>query len=122
LPDDKDWTDLAEALPGFDLENIKFIVGGQREVLLSFLQEFYTESKGESLVVADLLRQGDTQAAKRVVHTLKGVSGSLGAMQLHTACDEFSNQLKLQCFEPATLEHWQAVFEQTMSSIKALNT
>ena len=122
LPDDKDWTDLAEALPGFDLENIKFIVGGQREVLLSFLQEFYTESKGESLVVADLLRQGDNQAAQRIVHTLKGVSGSLGAMQLHTACDEFSNQLKLQCFEPATLEHWQAVFEQTMSSIKALNT
>ncbi len=122
LPDDKDWTDLAEALPGFDLENIKFIVGGQREVLLSFLQEFYTESKGESLVVADLLRQGDTQAAKRVVHTLKGVSGSLGAMQLHTACDEFSHQLKLQCFESATLEHWQSVFEQTMSSIKALNT
>ena len=122
LPDDKDWTDLAEALPGFDLENIKFIVGGQREVLLSFLQEFYTESNGESLVVADLLSQGDTQAAQRIVHTLKGVSGSLGAMKLHIACDEFSNQLKLQCFEPATLEHWQAVFEQTMSSIKALNT
>ena len=119
---EKQWAALEQALPGFDLENIKIIVSGEPELLKSFLQEFYSESKDDSSVIAKMLKLGDTQGSQRLVHTLKGLSGSLGAMQLYDASETFNNQLKQQHLEAAHLEHWQAIFEQTMASIKALTT
>jgi len=119
---DKQWTALEQALPGFDLENIKIIVSGQPELLKSFLQEFYSDAKDDSSAIAKMLNLGDTQGAQRLVHTLKGLSGSLGAMQLYDASEAFNNQLKQQHLEAGHLEHWQAIFAQTMASIKALTT
>lgn len=119
---EKQWAALEQALPGFDLVNIKIIVSGEPELLKSFLQEFYSESKDDSSVIAKMLKLGDTQGAQRLVHTLKGLSGSLGAMQLYDASEAFNIQLKQQHLEAAHLEHWQAIFEQTMASIKALTT
>ena len=119
-----DWTDLAADLaadlPGFDLHNIMTILGGQREPLLRMLREFFEDFNGESATVINLVSNGQTEAAKTLLHTLKGVAGNLGAMKLHQACIMLDSQLTQDDFNAESLQIWLNAFDSTMLTIAAV--
>jgi HPt (histidine-containing phosphotransfer) domain-containing protein len=45
------------------------------------------------------LQQGDHEAVRHVVHTLKSSSASVGALALSQCCSEIENRLRLQQFD-----------------------
>jgi HPt (histidine-containing phosphotransfer) domain-containing protein len=45
---------------------------------------------------AQALEQGDQEALRHVVHTLKSSSASVGALELSRGCGEIENRLRLQ--------------------------
>jgi len=84
------------SLPGLDLEEAARILEGDwamlRRVLISF-HECFTVAP---LQLADALDKGDWESARRLVHTLKGLSQSIGAQRLHLLAVRFEKQLVRQ--------------------------
>ncbi len=58
---------------------------GRMPFLVRALQHFADESKNWSVTLAEHLARGDTEAARRQVHTLKGLSGTFAMSHLHAA-------------------------------------
>ncbi len=75
-----------EAVPGLELAQALRVVRGNRTRLAQFLRKFSVDHGGDGRRIEACLGFGETAEAARVVHTLKGLAGSLGlaAIQAHT--------------------------------------
>jgi len=75
-----------EAIPGLDLGQALRVVRGNRARLAQFLRKFSADHGGDGRRIEACLGFGETAEAARVVHTLKGLAGSLGlgVIQTHT--------------------------------------
>jgi len=75
-----------ETIPGLDLAQALRVVRGNRGRLAQFLRKFSADHGGDGQRIGACLGFGETADAARVVHTLKGVAGSLGlaSIQTHT--------------------------------------
>jgi CheY-like chemotaxis protein len=81
---ESDEGELPESIPGIDIEKALKRLGSAtllRQVLTSFRQENLETM--QSLHAA--LAQGDDQLVQRIIHTVKGVGGNLGATELASA-------------------------------------
>ena len=75
-----------------DLEVIDRLreLGGedQPELVFDLIRLFLTDAHDRLAEMRRALREGDLDAIARIAHTLKGSSGSLGAVQLAEVCRE----------------------------------
>ena len=76
---------LPSALPGIDIADGLGRVGGNVKVYSDLLRRFTAGFADAAATAERLLAAEDAEAAGRVVHSLKGVAGNLGARQLHDA-------------------------------------
>jgi CheY-like chemotaxis protein/signal transduction histidine kinase/HPt (histidine-containing phosphotransfer) domain-containing protein len=60
-------------------------LGGNDRLLASVVTEFARDYAGSAAALAGLLAAGDTESARRLVHTVKGVAGNLAAEPLAQA-------------------------------------
>ena len=92
-PVPKEGPGLPEPIPGIDMPNALKRLGSPtllRQLLLSFRQENL-----ETMPALHAARaQGDNQLVQRIVHTVKGVSGNLGATELASAALSLEEALK----------------------------
>ncbi len=72
-------------LPGFDLAGLSTRTGASGAVLAKILRLFAKESRGSGQELERLLAQGNAGGATRLLHTIKGAAGNIGAIQLHAA-------------------------------------
>ena len=63
-------------------------VGGNRAVLDRVLKKFARNHGGAADQIRAALESGDRAAARRIAHSIKGVSGNIGANPLHRAGQE----------------------------------
>ena len=75
---------LPPQLAGIDLKRALRTVESPA-LLRRLLGSFRSENLGVMERLRDLLAQGELQSAKRLVHTVKGVGGNLGALELGSA-------------------------------------
>lgn len=73
-------------LPGIDLNDGLNRMRGKWESYKRFLLLFYKEYKSSADKMASLLAAKKFEDAGLLAHSLKGVSGTLGAWQLHEQC------------------------------------
>ena len=68
------------------------------------------------------LQQGDQEALRHVVHTLKSSSASVGALELSRGCGEIENRLRLQQLEglDQRLAALQAEGERVLAAVRGL--
>ncbi|MDH4317929.1 MAG: response regulator, partial [Desulfobulbaceae bacterium] len=72
-------------LAGFDsVSGLKRVAGNQK-LYLKLLAEFAKENEHNVDLIKEKVSQGDRRDACRLVHTLKGTAGNLGATSLHLA-------------------------------------
>jgi two-component system, sensor histidine kinase and response regulator len=93
-------------LEGFEPDPALRRLHGRRERLAQLLRSFAESHNGESARLLELLAQGDSAAAKRRLHTIKGTAGTLGlvgiaddARRLETALsliDEAGGQARVE--------------------------
>jgi HPt (histidine-containing phosphotransfer) domain-containing protein len=68
------------------------------------------------------LQQGDQEALRHVVHTLKSSSASVGALELSRGCGEIENRLRLQQLDglDQRLSVLQAEGERVLAAVRGL--
>jgi PAS domain S-box-containing protein len=78
-------SELPDQLPGIDFVLGLSRVVGNQSLYLKLLKKF---KKNQESVIAEIkteLQNGELKTAERLAHTVKGVSGNIGAMDLHAA-------------------------------------
>ena len=87
LPGYRPADDSAHELPsiaGLDTKDGLSRVGGNRKLYLKLLHQFI-EQQGPSVEqIVDALAKGDIPLSERLAHSLKGVSGNIGATRVHS--------------------------------------
>ncbi|MFC2085376.1 tetratricopeptide repeat protein [Bacteroidota bacterium] len=69
-------------------------VGGNRKLFLNLLEKFYKSNINFEEEIKKAVTGGDSELSVRLAHTLKGVSGNLGAMELFAEAKELEADLK----------------------------
>jgi polar amino acid transport system substrate-binding protein len=85
--------DLPQHLPGIDLQWGLERVGGNRRLYHNLLREFITNHSQDIEALKDNLQHGEVDKTKRILHTLKGVTGNIGARVLEKTSSNLYNDL-----------------------------
>ncbi|MEO5371746.1 MAG: PAS domain S-box protein [Magnetococcus sp. DMHC-1] len=97
-------------------------VGGKRDFFDKLLRDFFRDYQQVAIRVRALLTGGDVPATLHLVHTLKGVAGTLGAKQLSEAARRLETALKTKQVDAyeglmADLEHQTAVLMRELAPL-----
>ena len=127
---------LPTTLSGIDLPGALMRVGGNRRLLHKLLVDLVSDHAGDLEHLQRALDSGDTRAAQRIVHTLKGVAGAIGAAALQRAAGAVEAALRyghtaeippaMQAFQVSFtplldgLERWVATQSPGVSSFVAM--
>ena len=114
-------TVLPEQLKGIDLHQAMRIL--ESPVLLrKLLTGFRQENEGIIVVLRNALEEGDHELARRIVHTVKGVGGNLGAQGLCSAALVLEHTMGLK--DEGSVREALGTFEdkllQVLNSIRAM--
>ncbi len=75
-------TDIPE-IPGLNIEIALGRMNNKKKLYLSILEKFYTNNQNFITEIKTTLEMDDFETTQRLIHTLKGVSGNIGAESLH---------------------------------------
>jgi len=97
-PDTSDNTDalfleLKNALPSINITAGISRIGGNQELYRKLIIQFYHDHGDALNKLINLLATPDKKSAARLVHTLKGVAGNIGAVSLQNAAIQQEKQL-----------------------------
>ncbi len=110
----------ADDLPGFDLHNLLEMVGNNQELVIRLLRIFMDSVKDLPDEIEAMAAKGDLVPAGKLVHKIKGASGTIGAIHLHAASEALEAGLK-DGLPIAAFSSFRETFNQTMSVITALH-
>ncbi len=83
-----------EDFPGISLTVGLSRVGGKEELYKRLLKKFFDGNRDKAAEIREALDSEDTETAARLVHTVKGVSGNLGAQDLHSVSADLEREIK----------------------------
>ncbi|MCG8100328.1 MAG: response regulator, partial [Candidatus Thiodiazotropha taylori] len=108
--------DLPDKVAGIDLTWGTKRVGGNQRLYIKLLLEFQQRYRDCTSQVSELLRSSEWDTLKRLLHTLQGVSGSIGANSLQEA----TRKLMVAVLDPSEgdqLTKLQEMFEKQISIV-----
>ena len=112
---------FSESVPGIDFRFGLQQVVGNETLYAKLLREFLVDYTDVTDVIKNALDKGDIDVARRLVHTLKGVAGHMGAMELHAAARELESGI--QGNVPVSKEDVLRNFEKAMAEVvHSINT
>ena len=111
--------DFPERLPGFDLEAALERVAGDAALLRLLLNQFDEQFGGVAREIAQLLESGEREEARKLAHTLKGVAGNLGAVELYACAEAIDKGIRAGA-PTIRLEELTAALSLTLGSIAGL--
>jgi CheY-like chemotaxis protein/HPt (histidine-containing phosphotransfer) domain-containing protein len=85
---------LPGSLAGIDLSEGLRRVGGNRKLYRKLLVEFFQDHREDVHAIRQALDQDYRETAQRIAHTIKGVSGSIGAADLQRNAASLDSALK----------------------------
>ena len=103
-------------LPGIDQERGLKSMGGSSALYQNVLRKFARNQKGALQNFIQAINNGERGSAERIVHTLKGVCGSIGAQELARLALLLENSAK----QGDTLEAMQPILDQATIQLEAL--
>ena len=115
---------LPTELPGIDVAAGIMRVGGNTKLYRNLLLKFSQNQNSTPAEIIAALEQSDLELAERLSHTLKGVSGNIGAMELHVAARDLEAGIKEDQAEVSTklLELVQKNLDKVLNSIQRLGS
>lgn len=90
----EDGCDFLRRIPGLDVTAGLKYLGGRQPLYLRLLRKFAQERGADVERMRKNVAAGDLEGAQRLAHTLKGVSGTLGAQQIRTLSERIEDGLK----------------------------
>ncbi|MBF0436878.1 MAG: PAS domain S-box protein [Magnetococcales bacterium] len=118
--------ELPDVIPGIDINSALERFNNNRALLYSSLLEFYHDFASTSKEIESALsgkRKDDLVAARIQVHTIKGIAGTISALELFDASNSLENGIIEYQREtwPKLLETFNAEIEKVMKSIRMLS-
>jgi signal transduction histidine kinase/CheY-like chemotaxis protein len=102
---------LPESLPGLDIQQGLSRVGNNAKLYRKLLQDLVDQYGDTGQRVQELLKAGDTDAARGVAHKVRGIANNLGASAVGAAAE---------AIESAVLESKEVATEQSDTLVAAL--
>ncbi len=93
IPDENE-NIVAPPIEGINISEALLRMGGNKKLLLNLLKKFHFNYSDFCDQVNRAMDKKDFELARRLVHTLKGVSGNLGAEELHNSVKKLENDIK----------------------------
>ena len=87
-------SDFPRSIPGIDLETGLTRVAGNKTLYLKLLGDFQKQNEHFSEHVREALKDDDLETVNRLVHTLKGLAGTLGALELQKKALELESTIR----------------------------
>ncbi|MBF0154505.1 MAG: CHASE2 domain-containing protein [Magnetococcales bacterium] len=106
---------LPGQLPGLDMTIALSHVGGNRPLLRKLLLSFYQQHVGDPQRLQEALACGDRVLAHRLVHTVKGIAGSLGASDIQRIAGTLE-----AAFDLSEEERYQELTRQLIAALEPL--
>jgi CheY-like chemotaxis protein len=108
---DDEWLDAQSAIARLE---------GDTTLYQEMMQMFLNQNADDLSRLKQLIQTRNPADAHRVVHTLKGLSGTLGLSRLQQQASELDQALKNQAFEtiPGLLIPLEQVFNQTLDRVR----
>ena len=97
-------TELPGSLPGIDINLGLRRTAGNSKTLMKLLNQFYDEHAKDVELIKETLESGDQESAKRIAHTAKGISGTIGAVKLQKASEKVDFAFKTEELNQTQLE------------------
>ena len=115
---------LPAELAGLDISLGLMRVNGNQATYLKLLRKFHQNQADSLEGIKNAIASQDMETAIRMAHTLKGVSGNVGAMELHEVAKELEAGLikEKENVSPALFEASQMKLDQVLTSITSLET
>ena len=108
---------------GIDVASALKRIGGSWQALSRVLKVFRKTNQQFIATLKTELAGADIEGARRSVHSLKGVSGTIGATALHRLCVLVEAQLQQQgAIEPLTIEKLEHELTRVFNGIKKLES
>ncbi len=89
-------TDLPDALPGIDIQESLARFGGNKSLYAKILTRFPDSQKNTVENIISSLEAGDRETALHHAHTLKGISGNIGASELQKSAEDLENAINAE--------------------------
>ena len=85
---------MADNKKELSISNALVMVGGDEELLNLLIEKFYTKYCDVGKKVVGLLKDGDFEQSRIIVHSLKGLLGNVGAEATTETAKELEAKLK----------------------------
>jgi two-component system, sensor histidine kinase and response regulator len=112
--------DPLEGLSGFDAAAALKRLGGNRTLLVKLLREFGAEFGAAPAAIEASLQRGESEPARRLSHTLKGVAGNLSATQVQAAALALESAITAGGECAPLLERLSLALQPLLAGIEAL--
>ena len=86
--------DAFVCLAGIDIDAGLARMNGSQELYRTVLKQFFQDHSTDDQIIARAVRQNDIPLAQRTAHTLKGVSGGIGAQALYDSAMNVEKTIK----------------------------
>jgi PAS domain S-box-containing protein len=100
-----------------DTENAIRLLAGKKPLYHKLLQKFTEDHSDAAKTIADLIADNDHEQAQRQAHTIKGVSGYLGATELQQASLSLETAIQKRSDIEGTFENFSDAMSGTLSAI-----
>ncbi|EIC20381.1 response regulator [Thiorhodovibrio frisius] len=107
-------------LPGIDLQGGLARANNNRKLYLKILRSFFASNQHSLPEITAALQAGQSEDARRRVHSIKGMAGNLGAESLHQAALALEAAVVEQGSAAAEDATWQAFSQQFTQVIEGL--
>jgi two-component system sensor histidine kinase/response regulator len=85
---------LPPDLAGIDIKTGLDRIGGNQDLYMTLLNHFIKDHGNDNQIIMEAVEVDDITLAQRTAHTLKGVSGSIGALALYDSSQQVETALK----------------------------
>ena len=113
---------LPETLPGINMTRGLAQAGANRKIYSSVLQKFLKNYTSYIEQIRFAHENGDSSTAHRLIHTLKGVAGNIGAMELQQAALMLENSKHENRDFAEQLNIMENSLQEVFSSIESLKS
>ena len=112
---------LPGAIEGVDLKEGLARCTGNRGFYARLLKEFRQEYRDAGIRLGELIAAGEVEVARRLAHTIKGVAGNLGMVNLASTASELEISIQKQINIPVSLANTQRAMDILNQGLDALD-
>jgi len=109
-------------IPGLDLDQALIVVKGDAGRLFKYLLRLRNEHGDDARLVRQYLAQGQHEDAVRTIHTIKGLLGTFGLIELHDLASELEAALRSDSNQrEVLLDGLEIKLAQVISALESLS-